>query len=205
MTKENKKDVSKKLSDVLDNIGNMFADLGTQIQIAFHIGREDGFTDIQIGDMIRTKLKGIKSLPTIRRMLPDTAIHKEKARHDYVKRMNTSPQARLVTDEQPAIPPPSQVVVEANIDLESEEKSHGMLWRTKVEDREPKNEAIENVKLASESIIHQEAKILFDYHKHMDRRMFSDDSQVLILIVKDGEVTKVQQMGRKVAEKMMNQ
>lgn len=118
----------------LNNITGTFDTLRNQIINAFEIGRAAGLDDMQIGNDIRTRIKGLVDASTIRRMLPDSAKHMKHASEPrnlrgskpdarnlraYIKPPNQN-QARLVLEEQPKIPPPPQRLEEAHVTLEAE-------------------------------------------------------------------------------------
>ena len=96
--------------NALNNIAGTFGTLRDQVNNAFEIGRSLGLNDMQIGNDVRSKIKGLMSTSTIQRMLPDTAKHQEKKRAAAVK-MNAN-QVRLVVPEEPTIPPRPETVVE---------------------------------------------------------------------------------------------
>ena len=93
----------------LNNIADSFGTLRDQVNHAFEVGRKVGLDDMQIGNDIRVKLRGLVSPATIRAMLPDAAKHQETVRKDYVLKSSTS---------QPNIPPPPQVVREAETETQ---------------------------------------------------------------------------------------
>jgi hypothetical protein len=72
---------SKKLQQIVYKIGSTFMTLEDTIIEALELGRKEGFTDIEIGDMIRAEFKRInRPRMTLARYLPVTAKHMEKAR-----------------------------------------------------------------------------------------------------------------------------
>ena len=105
--------------NVLNNIAESFGTLKDQVNHAFEVGRALGLTDIQIGNDVRSKIKGLMSTSTIQRMLPETAKHQERdpTRNKRVVNLTTqpNPNRRLVVPEEPTIPPPPEVHQEAEI------------------------------------------------------------------------------------------
>ena len=76
-----KKQASKRLQQIVNKIGITFMTLEDCINEALERGRKEGFTDMEIGDMIRAEFKRInRPRITLSRYLPATAKHMEKAR-----------------------------------------------------------------------------------------------------------------------------
>lgn len=76
-----KKQASKRLQQIVNKIGIAFMTLEDGISEALELGRKEGFTDMEIGDMIRAEFKRInRPRMTLSRYLPVTAKHMEKAR-----------------------------------------------------------------------------------------------------------------------------
>jgi hypothetical protein len=71
-------------------IGSTFMTLEDSINEALEVGRKEGFSDMEIGDMIRAEFKRI-NLPrmTLSRYLPATANHMEKARPKTMFKIQT--------------------------------------------------------------------------------------------------------------------
>ena len=90
--------------NVLNNIAGSFGRLKDQVNQAFEIGRALGLTDMQIGNDVRSKIKGLMSTSTIQRMLPETAKHQER------NPTRNKPVVKLTT--QPTIPSPPQPIIE---------------------------------------------------------------------------------------------
>jgi 16S rRNA U1498 N3-methylase RsmE len=80
-TELRKKEPSKKLRDAIHNAVGIFIKTAKSIDKVFSIGREEGFSDMEIGYMIRKEMSAANYDPrTIRRALPPSAKHVEKAR-----------------------------------------------------------------------------------------------------------------------------
>ena len=77
--KKEKKKVSEKLAKILDQIGRGFAKLDENIKKALRLGKEEGLTEKETGDLIREAMKkGGYTDRSIRNHLPDNAKHTEK-------------------------------------------------------------------------------------------------------------------------------
>lgn len=75
-----KKKVSKRLQTLLDSVSQQVLKLENTVKKVYKIGREDGFTDMEIGDMLRAAMKkGGYTDRTIRNHLPESAKHIEFA------------------------------------------------------------------------------------------------------------------------------
>ena len=57
MTKEKPKKVSAKLNKILNDIGGLFGKLNVKIELAFKVGKEEGFTENEIAHLVRQKMK----------------------------------------------------------------------------------------------------------------------------------------------------
>jgi hypothetical protein len=80
-TEAKPKQPSKKLRQIVSTIGSTFMKLEDAINEALVVGREEGFTDIEIGNMIRAEFKRLnRPRMTLSRYLPVTAKHMEKSR-----------------------------------------------------------------------------------------------------------------------------
>jgi len=76
-----KKEPSKKLRKAIDDMVDCFQKTATSIDSVFSIGREEGFSDMEIGNMIRKGMLAANyDSRTIRRALPLSAKHIEKIR-----------------------------------------------------------------------------------------------------------------------------
>jgi hypothetical protein len=72
---------SKKLRDAINNVVNSFQKTALTIDEVFAIGRKEGFSDIEIGNIVRKEMLAANYDPrTIRRALPSSAKHIEKVR-----------------------------------------------------------------------------------------------------------------------------
>jgi hypothetical protein len=113
---------SSEYLDVLNNIADAFGTLKDQVNRAFEVGRKYGLSDMQIGTDIRRHLKGQVTDNTIQRMLPETAKHMQHAskhKTEPIKLIGSSKnQTRLVTDQEPQIPPSPQVIREVQLSPE---------------------------------------------------------------------------------------
>src|SRR5688500_118151 len=75
---------SAKLQAAINNVVGEFQKIAVAIDQAIRIGREEGFSDLEIGNMIRKGMLAAGYDPrTIRRALPASAKHIEKTRRDY--------------------------------------------------------------------------------------------------------------------------
>ena len=74
------KQPSKKLQELVITFVGKIKDAKAAFDELLEQGRIEGFSDLEIGDMIRDKAKGKLSNRQIRRLLPDTAKHTEKMR-----------------------------------------------------------------------------------------------------------------------------
>ena len=78
-TKSKLKKPSKQLQQVITKIGATFMTLEDSINEALKLGRAEGFTDMQIGDMIREEFKRLnRPRMTLSRYLPITAKHEPR-------------------------------------------------------------------------------------------------------------------------------
>jgi hypothetical protein len=79
-----RKEPSKKLQGAILNVVRSFQKTSVSIDQVFSIGREEGFNDIEIGNMVRKEMlaAGYNSR-TIRRALPLTSKQHQKTRKDY--------------------------------------------------------------------------------------------------------------------------
>jgi hypothetical protein len=76
---------SSKLQAAIHDVVSCFQKTASAIDEAFEIGREEGFTDMEIGNMIRKEMRSVGyNSRTIRRALPSTAKHTENTRLDYI-------------------------------------------------------------------------------------------------------------------------
>jgi hypothetical protein len=72
---------SKKLQQIIGTIGSTFMKLEDSINEALGLGRAEGFSDMEIGNMIRAEFKRLnRPRMTLSRYLPATAKYLEKAR-----------------------------------------------------------------------------------------------------------------------------
>jgi hypothetical protein len=55
--KRKAKKVSPKLNRILDNISGLFGKLNAQVELAFKVGKEEGFTENEIAYLVRQKMK----------------------------------------------------------------------------------------------------------------------------------------------------
>jgi hypothetical protein len=104
----------------LNNIAGTFGTLKDQVNQAFEIGRALGLGDMQIGSDVRDRIKGLVSISTIQRMLPETAKHMKHASEPIklngsTKVQKLHNQRRLVVPEEPTIPPPIEIHKQAEI------------------------------------------------------------------------------------------
>ncbi|MGH9983302.1 MAG: hypothetical protein ACRD8W_05025 [Nitrososphaeraceae archaeon] len=75
---------SKKLREAILNVVGSFQKTSVCIDHVFSIGREEGFTDVKIGNMVRKEMLAAGyNLRTIRRALPLTSKQIQKTRKDY--------------------------------------------------------------------------------------------------------------------------
>jgi hypothetical protein len=78
------KEPSKKLQGAILNVVRSFQKTSVSIDQAFSIGREEGFDEIEIGNMVRKEMLAAGyNLRTIRRALPPTSKQLQKTRKDY--------------------------------------------------------------------------------------------------------------------------
>ncbi|MGH9979826.1 MAG: hypothetical protein ACRD8Z_28890, partial [Nitrososphaeraceae archaeon] len=83
-TELERKKPSKKLREAILNVIGSFQKTSVCIDQVFSIGREEGFTDVEIGNMIRKEMLAAGyNLRTIRRALPLTSKQIQKTRKDY--------------------------------------------------------------------------------------------------------------------------
>jgi hypothetical protein len=71
---------SKMLEAALNALSLDFGKLQAKVNKVFEIGRKENYPDMEIGDMVREKMKEEYSDRTISRVLPETAKHIEKIR-----------------------------------------------------------------------------------------------------------------------------
>jgi hypothetical protein len=98
----------------LNNIAETFGTLRDQVSSAFQSGRALGLNDVQIGNDVRSRIKGLVSTKTIQNILPQTAKHMQHASKHKSEPVNFtgSYQPRLIVPEEPKIPPRPQVMQE---------------------------------------------------------------------------------------------
>jgi len=111
LTTQIQKKYSKKLEQLLADLGPDFGKLETKIDVIFEQGRKEGFSDIEIGDLARSKMNEHYSDRTIRRVLPDTAKHIEKVREqkDFADNLSAN-------EREPVDVPAGKVTVEPVIE-----------------------------------------------------------------------------------------
>lgn len=79
-----KKEPSRKFQDAIHDMIGSFQKTATSIELVFSVGRSEGFTDVEIGNMIRNEMLAAGySLRTKRRALPLTSKQIHKTRKDY--------------------------------------------------------------------------------------------------------------------------
>lgn len=76
---------SKRLDDLIEALTYDFTKLRDKVDAVFEQGRKEGFEDMQIGKMVRVKMKEHYSRDTIARVLPATA----KQKHVSVRKPDT--------------------------------------------------------------------------------------------------------------------
>lgn len=92
--KKKKKPVSQTLQDALDAIPSPeFEKLQTKVDRVFEIGRAEGFTDKQIGKLVRMKMKEHYSQRTIQNVFEQYPDAKQKQIHRKVAKGATSDEA----------------------------------------------------------------------------------------------------------------
>jgi hypothetical protein len=74
-----------------------FGKVQTKVDAIFKQGRKEGFSDIEIGGWIRSRMNGVYSDRTIRNVLPDTAKHQEKVRSAEKTSANERPPLEIPT------------------------------------------------------------------------------------------------------------
>ena len=84
-----------------------FGKLETKKDAIFEQGRKEGFNDMEIGDMIRSKMQEHYSDRTIRRILPDTAKHTKHASEH-----KTQPAKMSGSEREPLEVPADKVKIE---------------------------------------------------------------------------------------------
>jgi hypothetical protein len=86
------KKFSKILNKPLQKLGPDFGKLQSKVDAVFEQGRKEGFSDMEIGEFVRYKMKEHHTDRTIRAVLPNTAKHQEKAREqkDFVEKTSTN-------------------------------------------------------------------------------------------------------------------
>jgi hypothetical protein len=88
--KRKKKTISKQLQDALDAIPSPdFEKLQPKVDRVFTIGREEGFSDKQIGKLVRKKMKGQYGHDTIWRVFEDYPEARQKQNHKKVPKTRT--------------------------------------------------------------------------------------------------------------------
>lgn len=78
------KQPSERLVELIDSLKlDLEKFLKPKVDKIFEVGRQEGFTDMEIGNIVRERMKGTYSINRIRVMLPDSAKHIEyKPRYD---------------------------------------------------------------------------------------------------------------------------
>ena len=74
-----------------------FGKVQTKVNAIFEQGRKEGFSDVEIGGWIRSRMKGVYSDRTIRNVLPDTAKYQEKVRSAEKTSANERPLLEIPT------------------------------------------------------------------------------------------------------------
>lgn len=94
-----KSKISKKLQELLDSLATDFEKLQPKIDRIFEQGRKDGLKDMEIGLLIRQKMKVCYSANTITRVLPTTARQKQNhVNRGKVTKMVTSDVTQSVVE-----------------------------------------------------------------------------------------------------------
>lgn len=117
MTSQILKQKSKKLEQLLADLGPDFGKLETKVDAIFEQGRKEGFSEMEIGGLVRSKMEAHYSDRTIRRVLPDSA--KQQQDHSKQKADKISASEREPTLEVPA----DKVKVESASDIEEGDPS----------------------------------------------------------------------------------
>jgi hypothetical protein len=100
VTIENKQP-SEVLEKLTEECVSQFGKLNISINKTLEQGRIEGFSDIEVGDMIRRKLLSAGySKMTVSRALPPSAKHLEKARHQFGNKMLPKPKLKLKQQQQ---------------------------------------------------------------------------------------------------------
>lgn len=115
-TQIQKQKPSKKLEQLLADLGPDFSKLETKKDAIFEQGRKEGFSNMEIGDLVRSKMKEHYSDRTIRRLLPDTAKQQQDHSKQKADKMSAS-------EREPIELPGDKVKVEdASGDISPEEQ-----------------------------------------------------------------------------------
>jgi len=99
LTTQIQKKYSKKLEQLLADLGPDFGKLETKIDVIFEQGRKEGFSDMEIGDLVRSKMKEHYSDRTIRRLLPDTAKQQQDHSKQKADKMSASERPPINLDD----------------------------------------------------------------------------------------------------------
>jgi hypothetical protein len=84
-----KRKPSQALLELVEGLAPDFQKLQDKVDEVFRKGREEGFNDMQIGNLVRSRMKEHYSPATIRNVLPETAKHMEK-RNKYALKNTAS-------------------------------------------------------------------------------------------------------------------
>ncbi|MGH9985908.1 MAG: hypothetical protein ACRD8W_18360 [Nitrososphaeraceae archaeon] len=125
-TELRKKEPSKKLRDAIHNAVGIFIKTAKSIDQVFSIGREEGFSDMEIGNMIRKEMSAANYDPrTIRRALPPSAKHVEKAREQnaFADKMSANEHENEVS-VQPAQESDNDLILTTHMTRDAEPKAH---------------------------------------------------------------------------------
>jgi hypothetical protein len=90
---------SKRFEQLLADLGPDFGKLETKKDAIFEQGRKEGFSDMEIGDLVRSKMKEHYSDRTIRRLLPDTAKQQQDHSKQKADKMSASERPPINLDD----------------------------------------------------------------------------------------------------------
>lgn len=141
------KQPSKRLQQIVTKIGSTFMTLEDSINEALELGRKEGFTDMEIGDMIRAEFKRLnRPRMTLSRYLPVTAKHIEKARPKSDFGNNLLPnKPAVVSNENKTLPTPINAIIATQLN----QKQQGRLGILNEEPEELKEKETEPESIAA--------------------------------------------------------
>lgn len=118
MTTQLQKQRSKTLDQLLTSLSPDFDKLQSKVKVVFEQGRKEGFNDMEIGDLVRSKMEAHYSDRTIRRVLPNSAKQQQDHINQKADKMS-APERELINipDDKVTVTPTSKVLKSPEVKL----------------------------------------------------------------------------------------